>query len=278
MQNVFKKKIRKILANSFQRELLDASIDNLKSDNKLRFNNFAYSLRELSRHFLKSLAPDLSIEESIWFKNETKKQNVYSRGERIIYSIQGGLEDKFVEREIMSIKELNSVKKKVTDSIEILNKYTHINDKTFDLSDEMIMSNSELIMKSFIELTETIINTRKIILKSLEDKLSKKILEKAMWDISDEVDILATHHWMENVNIDKFHIIKLENRNILIQGMGSIEFLLQWGSNGDVGRGDGHQMNETFPFKATFTIHLSKKINDSEAELLKYEIDTSRWY
>ena len=41
----------------FQQELLNACFDNLKDqNNRLRFNNFAYSIRELSRHFLNTLA------------------------------------------------------------------------------------------------------------------------------------------------------------------------------------------------------------------------------
>ncbi|MBK8625434.1 MAG: hypothetical protein IPN86_07690 [Saprospiraceae bacterium] len=40
-------------------QLFDAAIDNLNaSENKLCYNNFAYSMRELSRHILKDLSPD----------------------------------------------------------------------------------------------------------------------------------------------------------------------------------------------------------------------------
>ncbi len=49
----YKKKIGKLVSTLFEKELAHASIDNLfEVKNKLRFNNFAYSMRELSRHVL----------------------------------------------------------------------------------------------------------------------------------------------------------------------------------------------------------------------------------
>lgn len=278
MHKEFKHKLNIILKDNFQRELLETSILNLQSQNKLRFNNFAYSLRELSRHFLKALAPDHLIEKSIWFKNETKEKNKYSRGERIKYAIQGGLEDRFLEREILTIQELNSIKKKVTDSIELLNKYTHINSDTFNISDTQVEKLSKIVMSAFIEFTETITNTRKTIIKDIEEKLSNQIFEKAMWNISNDVDILATHHWMKEVHINEFHIIELKSREIEIIAEGSTDFLLQWGSDGDIKRGDGHQMNISFPFTANFSLPLSKKLSNSKPKILDYNIDTSSWY
>ena len=42
-----------LVTTSFQKSLLEDCFDNLKDkNNRLRFNNFAYSIRELSRHFL----------------------------------------------------------------------------------------------------------------------------------------------------------------------------------------------------------------------------------
>jgi hypothetical protein len=45
-------KIKELLTTDFESELFSASIASLNDTaNKLRFNNFAYSIRELSRHF-----------------------------------------------------------------------------------------------------------------------------------------------------------------------------------------------------------------------------------
>lgn len=99
-----------------------------------------------------------------------------------------------------------------------------------------------------------------------------------MWEINDDVDILATHHWMEDVHVDSFHIVKMKSRELDIEVDGSIDYLLQWGSDGDIKRGDGHQFNDSFPFKANYKIELAKNTLKSIPELIEYRIDTSGWY
>jgi len=47
------KGITERLSGNFEHDLFEASLHNLDdSSNKLRFNNFAYSIRELTRHIL----------------------------------------------------------------------------------------------------------------------------------------------------------------------------------------------------------------------------------
>lgn len=44
--------IKRLLKSQFETDLFEASLASLnKTGNKLRYNNFAYSIRELSRHF-----------------------------------------------------------------------------------------------------------------------------------------------------------------------------------------------------------------------------------
>jgi len=44
--------ISSILLDGFEVELLDSALINLLTPNSLRLNNFAYALRELTRHML----------------------------------------------------------------------------------------------------------------------------------------------------------------------------------------------------------------------------------
>ena len=107
------KNIEELLNSDFQIELFKATIQNLNDKtNKLQLNNYAYSMRELSRHFLKSLAPDIDVIACSWYRNETEKKDEISRGERIKYAIQGGLDNNFVNNEIIEIEYLNKLKKK----------------------------------------------------------------------------------------------------------------------------------------------------------------------
>lgn len=271
-------KIKPLLKNDFQRELLTACEENLKSDSILSFSNFAYSIRELSRHFLKSLAPDEDVKNSVWYKNESGEIDKITRAERAKYAIQGGLQDRFVERELISIHELNRVKKNVVKAIETLNKYTHINEDTFKTSDVVKKKLSSEIIKAFIDLAEVVENTRKDIINKIEELLSKELLEKVMFEVNDNVDILCTHHWIDNVNIYEFEITKLEGDYIYVNANGKIDFVLQYGSDRDVEKDIGHRMNTDFPFTVTFKIKLSKYLNKSKPEIIEYEVNTDDWY
>lgn len=67
--------IKKILTSQFEIELFETTLKCLsETENKLRYNNFAYSMRELSRHFLYSHSPEEKIKNSSWYKIE--KSNI----------------------------------------------------------------------------------------------------------------------------------------------------------------------------------------------------------
>lgn len=90
-----KRNILPYLETSFEKDLLEAALKNLEDGkNKLRLNNFAYSARELTRHYLKRLAPDTEVLNAPWFKpNDPKKPKAITREQRIKYAIQGYLSD-----------------------------------------------------------------------------------------------------------------------------------------------------------------------------------------
>ena len=271
-------KIRPLLKTNFQHQLLDACAENLKSDSKLRFSNFAYSIRELSRHFLRSLAPDEKVKNTVWFRNESCKTDVITRGERIKYAIQEGLQDRFLDRECIPLEQLNEVKKDVVKAITTLSKFTHINEDTFNLSQEDEEKYVKEIISAFISLAELINETRETIIYKLEDLLSEELMEKVMVEVSDEVDILSTHHWVENADIENFHIVRLESEYIYVEANGIIYFLLQYGSNKDVERDIGAQLRTSFPFDAMFKIKLSKNLKESKPKIETYKVNTDSWY
>jgi len=91
--------VRTQLTTDFERKIFDASMQNLAdASNPLRTSNFAYALRELSRHFLHRLAPDDSITKCNWYvpyHNQLGKE-VITRAQRIQFAVHGGLSESFV--------------------------------------------------------------------------------------------------------------------------------------------------------------------------------------
>ncbi len=58
---------------------------------------------------------------------------------------------------------------------------------------------------------------------------------------------------------------------------GTISVSLQWGSNSDVRRGDGAELDDDFPFHCDIELPLGDPWDLNEAET-NYGVDTSSWY
>jgi len=105
-------------------------------------------------------------------------------------------------------------------------------------------------------------------------------IESKIWyyltnvDPPSEIDNLSTHSRIEEVaDIDITKIILGKDR-FVVGGSGSILVNLQYGSDGDVERGDGVESTMSFPF--TFEALLNEQRNIETMEEL--EIDVSRFY
>lgn len=114
--------IKRLLTSQFETDLFEASLASLsETGNKLRYNNFAYSIRELSRHFLHRLAPEQNVKNCSWYKKETEDGKP-TRSQRIRYAIQGGITNKTLEKWGFDIEELNETIKEIKAVIDTLSK------------------------------------------------------------------------------------------------------------------------------------------------------------
>ena len=129
--------IRAWLASGFETELFDAAIRNLDDrQNPLRFNNFAYSVRETIRHVLKRLAPDEEVLRAQWYKNDTERPEGVTRKQRAYFAVQGGLSDGYVRNSLGL--DTDADQKALGRAIDELNKYTHIERPTFGVPADLI--------------------------------------------------------------------------------------------------------------------------------------------
>ncbi|OXB21474.1 hypothetical protein B0A80_16900 [Flavobacterium tructae] len=267
-----------LITNEFELELLHAAFQNLEYDNKLKFNNFAYSIRELSRHFLKSLSPDEEVTDCGWYKNEVGELGKIARSERIKFAIQGRLSDEVLNREVQDKERLRLLSKNILSSIDILNKYTHVNADTFGLDDSKIEAYVDQIISAFSDLILAIRESRQFLYDSLEEKLSKELFEETMWNVSGEIDILATHHTINGIFVTDYKIVEIGKQFLNIEVTGKVLVRLQWGSDGDLRRDTGHEMDTSFPFNADFTVIIGKNLKKSKAKLVNYLVNTDDWY
>lgn len=98
-------------------------------------------------------------------------------------------------------------------------------------------------------------------------------------DLPSELDEISTHTTIDTVyDIEIHDLIVYSGNEINVIGQGIVEVKLQYGSDGDTRRGDGHYQYESFPFD--FDLYLSynsqKKLIINENASI--DIDTDSFY
>lgn len=266
----------KYLETDFELNLLKACHANLNQlDNDLRFNNYAYSLRELSRHLLKRLAPDENVLKCVWYKNEIKdKENGITRNQRIKYAIQGGLTDKFIEEELDL--DISETKKKLKDAINLLSKYTHVNEDTFAIDKSTVNNYVSKINKAFNSLFSDIDSCRRYIILRIEDGVDNAIIERTVYDVIEDIDEMSTHHEIEDIDYD-IKVKTLSDLEILFKVSGTIEVLQQYGSSGDRRRGDGFEMRNSYPYECELGCPVNKLI-EFVPKIEQINVNTDSFY
>jgi hypothetical protein len=270
--------IKKILSSEFEIGLFESAIYNLNDKgNKLRYNNFAYSIRELSRHFLHRLAPDENVKKCVWFKVETEN-GLPTRTQRIKYTIQGGINDEILNELGLDSDELNDEVKSIKKTIDSLSKYTHINPESFDLKDEEINEMSTKVLSEFRTFAERIESYRDDLRHFLDGKIEEHIIDGVISNFYGNVDMLAPHHSLEYSEISEYHIIEINQNSIIVEVLGDIHFILEYGSRKERREGDGLDLHESFPFQTKINYEISNDFPSNKFEIEEFDVDTQEWY
>jgi Predicted pPIWI-associating nuclease len=270
------KSINDRLATQFELDLHEASLKVLE-DNKspIRFNSFAFSFRELTRHILTRLAPDENVLKCQWYENQTDKPNGITRIQRMLYAIKGGLSDEFIVEELnLDIKVITKDLKKAIDN---LSKFTHINESTFNTQTK---DGNGMVYKSLVTLSsflETIESVKNEIQLAYEIRVSDLINDAVNSESINEIDILATHYLVEYAYVDKISVKTIDDSLILINISGSIDVEHQYGSDGDYRRGDGVRIESSYPFEVSTSVDVNYPL-EIEIDFHDIKVDNSKFY
>ena len=268
------KTIHSLIETDFERSLADAAFSQLEdNDNKLRLNNFAYSLRELSRHILHRLAPDDMVKSTCWFKPTDKKNpDAITRSQRMKYAIQRGLSDEFLYAALkLNFEEQINVLK---NSIDTLSKYTHINEKSFDCPESEVDKISKEVIEAFTEFAKGINECRSAIVDALEDSINEELVSKLFGEVINDIDWLASHYEIEDYTISSIKLEYFSNDFCEFEVVGSVTARLQYGSDGDMKRGDGYETWESYPFSAQLYTTLENGEIQYNLEISDFSVDT----
>lgn len=239
--------IKTELKSEFENQLFDACLQNLAdTENLLRLNNFAYAMRELTRHILKRLAPDDYVLQCPWYKNETQDENGITRKQRSYYAVQGGLIDSYINDTLeLDVKEIH---KNLNDAIRRLSKYTHIEPTSFNLSDDEVDTFVTETLEAVFNFLVLIDHCREMIISNLWEQVQSTTIEEILRETILEIDELCSHHFIDEVYTDNIRIHDINNKNVIFHASGIIGSEMQWGSNSDLRRDIGHVGRETFSF------------------------------
>ncbi len=239
--------IREHLKDGFEVELYEASLRNLEnSKNPIALNSFSFSLRELLRNFLSRTAPDSEVVRCCWFIPNEESYNGITRADRIKYGIQGGLEDEFVKEDLGV--DLTPVISNMTKKFRKLNEYTHINEKTFNLNQEIVNSESEEILKALQSALDSYALRKTNITDVLWNNIDDSVVHSCISETIQSIDELSSHHSVEEVETHEVCVTQIDSEFIQFDAEGYLQCELQWGSNSDVRRGDGVVVTQSFPF------------------------------
>lgn len=239
--------IKTKLKSEFENQLFDACLQNLAdTENPLRLNNFAYAMRELTRHILKRLALDECVLQCPWYKNETQDENGITRKQRSYYAVQGGLTDSYINDTLeLDVKEIH---KNLNGAIRRLSKYTHIELTSFNLPDDEVDTFVTETIKAVFNFLVLIDECREMIISNLWEQVQSTTIEEILRETILQIDELCTHHFIDEVYTDNIKIHEINNQHIIFHASGTIGSEMQWGSNSDLRSDIGHVERETFPF------------------------------
>lgn len=276
--DILKQNILPYLETSFEKSLLEAALYNLSdSSNKLRLNNFAYATRELTRHFLARLAPDAEVHNAPWFKPyNSEKPEMITRDQRIKYAIQGYLSDEFREENLdVNLEEVSSSLKK---SIDDLSKYTHVNPITFDVDNKTIVNVSYNIMEDTLRFFMTIMDARIQVERAIYACINEEMVSKFYYETIDEIGILATHYEVRGYLVTDLIPLKKDDKNIIMQADGVVNVRLQYGSDGDMRRGNGHETEIKLPFTSKFVANYKNQMGNIHIESAKIDVNNDSFF
>ena len=265
-----------LLNSEFQKKLLAASLLSLgDASNPLSFTNFCAGYRELVRHVLSDLAPNGEIKACSWYAPDKTSNNGITRGHAITYVLQGGLANDYVSN-VLKIDVLGE-KKDLIDAINNLNKYTHVNEGTFGIDASRASAEVALAIKALSNVLELASECRAQLARALEAQIHEEVVALAIGETIGAIDELASHHSVEDIDVEEVAVTGVSSEFIHIRASGTIGVELQWGSNGDLRRGDGAVGSDSFPFSCELQGHVESptKLEAIEDTLC---VDTSSWW
>lgn len=276
LREQYQERINSVLLDGFEKELLDSAFINLLTPNPLRLNNFAYALRELTRHVLHRLAPDDELKQCQWFLPDKTSSTEITRKHRIKFAIQGGLSDFYVTKKLC-IDEIDEVSSELIAIINRLSGFTHIEEATFKSSIEDIERTADECLSATLDFVNKIDELRAEVADKLFDDINGVLIDRINSESVVELMEISTHQYINEITAEKISVAKIGVNSMEMHVDGRIGATLMYGSASDRRRGDGADISASFPVYSEMEV-LFKQPLGSAINLNQFSVDISCWY
>ncbi|KRD27899.1 hypothetical protein ASE36_18955 [Rhizobium sp. Root274] len=268
-------KRHKSLLDEFSMKVISGAVKAFSdATNPLRLNFHSTAIRILYEHLMDSYSPIEEVMKAAWYKPE-KDDGKPTRGQRIKFAVQGGLSDALVSQQL-SI-DVAPLRKRLLDAVDQLSKQVHGRENTLvsdpDEQDAIAVASAQA-MASFLDL---LAECRAAVIEPIEERLDETAVDEIVNSSLAEIDELASHFSLEEVYVNHTRVAAIRHDAIVYRAEGTVSVILQWGSNSDVRRGDGAELDQRFPFTAEVEVPISDPWNFDDAAVLSW-VDTTEWH
>jgi hypothetical protein len=268
--------LRAQLKTDFQRDLLDAAVMSIQAkENPLRLNNFSTAVRELVRVVFDDLAPDDEIKQCSWYVPDITSKTGVTRGHRVSFVIHGGIDPRLAKDELHI--DVAAERSQLTKVVNTLSKFTHVTPKTFNTPHADVDRYVDDAYNALYRVLMAANEARQTLVDAIQEQVKEEVVQAAIRETVMSIDEIATHHCIDEIDLDVIEVVRIGAKNIDFVAYGSIGVELQWGSNSDVRNDMGAIMNDSFPLSMQFASAVTapaevEQVTDSLC------VDTSDWY
>ncbi|MCF2524932.1 hypothetical protein [Bradyrhizobium sp. G127] len=264
------KRLEGRLQDDFSRDLLRGAIAALDQENvATRAQHFSVSMRDLSDHMLKQLAPDDdAIESCAWYEQHPQLEGP-TRRQRACFASRGGLTDQFLKGGLkLDPKEFHA---EIGPAFNELNKRTHLKPDTV-ISDPAELENlANETISALLEIFEVTEDVHREVISRIEGHLYDEAVKAFIDETIDSLDLVAGHYETGGVLYDEMRVLSIDGDIIRYEITGNVDVTLHYGSGSDAA-----MIEENFPFVCTTAATIAEPIqllsNQTEAK-----VDTSSW-
>ena len=110
------------------------------------------------------------------------------------------------------------------------------------------------------------------------DCIDNEMIEEFYYNVQNDIDTLATHHKILAYMVTDINLKEQDSDIITLEVIGNVQVRLQWGSDGNMRRGNGYETQMSFPFSSALIASYKNEQGDVHIGSRTIDINTDRFY